>query len=101
MREAAGGPFEPSLIDGPCRPAAPPPSETPRPPPEPPEPNEPPEPRHSPLARVGLLCFTLLIVYASLYPFSGWKGSFYGDLHVHGSDGVDFYTRKKMVISRW
>lgn len=53
-------------------PAAPPPSETPRPPPELPDLNEPPEPRHSPLARVGLLCFTLLIVYASLYPFSGW-----------------------------
>ena len=29
-------------------------------------------PRHSPLARVGLVCFTLLVVYASLYPFSGW-----------------------------
>jgi malonate-semialdehyde dehydrogenase (acetylating) / methylmalonate-semialdehyde dehydrogenase len=37
----------------------------------------------------------------AFYPFSGWKGSFYGDLHVHGTDGVDFYTRKKMVISRW
>ncbi len=31
-----------------------------------------PTPRHSPLARVGLLCFTLLVIYASLYPFSGW-----------------------------
>lgn len=29
-------------------------------------------PRHSPVARVGLLCFTLLVIYASLYPFSGW-----------------------------
>lgn len=29
-------------------------------------------PQHSPLARVGLLCFTLLVIYASLYPFSGW-----------------------------
>jgi malonate-semialdehyde dehydrogenase (acetylating)/methylmalonate-semialdehyde dehydrogenase len=35
------------------------------------------------------------------YPFSGWKGSFYGDLHLQGQDGVEFYTRKKMVISRW
>jgi malonate-semialdehyde dehydrogenase (acetylating)/methylmalonate-semialdehyde dehydrogenase len=35
------------------------------------------------------------------YPFSGWKGSFYGDLHMQGQDAVEFYTRKKMVISRW
>jgi malonate-semialdehyde dehydrogenase (acetylating) / methylmalonate-semialdehyde dehydrogenase len=27
--------------------------------------------------------------------------SFYGDLHVHGLDGVDFYTRTKVVVSRW
>ncbi|WP_082054774.1 VanZ family protein [Cupriavidus basilensis] len=32
----------------------------------------PPPPRHSPLARVGLLCFALLVVYGSLYPFTGW-----------------------------
>lgn len=37
----------------------------------------------------------------AFFPFSGWKGSFYGDLHVHGTDGIEFYTRKKMFISRW
>ena len=37
----------------------------------------------------------------AFFPFSGWKGSFYGDLHVHGSDGIDFYTRKKVVVTRW
>jgi malonate-semialdehyde dehydrogenase (acetylating)/methylmalonate-semialdehyde dehydrogenase len=37
----------------------------------------------------------------AFFPFSGWKGSFYGDLHVHGTDGVEFYTRKKVVVSRW
>jgi malonate-semialdehyde dehydrogenase (acetylating)/methylmalonate-semialdehyde dehydrogenase len=37
----------------------------------------------------------------AFYPFSGWKNSFYGDLHVHGTDGFEFYTRKKMVISRF
>nr|MDQ6918737.1 CoA-acylating methylmalonate-semialdehyde dehydrogenase [Candidatus Dormibacteraeota bacterium] len=37
----------------------------------------------------------------AFFPFSGWKGSFFGDLHVHGLDGVEFYTRKKMFISRW
>lgn len=35
------------------------------------------------------------------FPFSGWKHSFFGDLHPHGTDAVEFYTRKKMVISRW
>lgn len=37
----------------------------------------------------------------AFFPFSGWKGSFYGDLHVHGMDGIDFYTRKKVVVTRW
>ncbi|WP_027417614.1 CoA-acylating methylmalonate-semialdehyde dehydrogenase [Aneurinibacillus terranovensis] len=37
----------------------------------------------------------------AFFPFSGWKNSFYGDLHTNGSDGVEFYTRKKMVTARW
>ena len=37
----------------------------------------------------------------AFFPFSGWKGSFYGDLHVHGTDGIEFYTRKKVVVTRW
>ncbi|MGH7921042.1 MAG: aldehyde dehydrogenase family protein, partial [Candidatus Dormibacteraceae bacterium] len=37
----------------------------------------------------------------AFFPFSGWKRSFYGDLHVHGTDGVDFFTRKKVVVTRW
>jgi len=37
----------------------------------------------------------------AFFPFSGWKGSFYGDLHVHGTDGIDFFTRKKVVVTRW
>lgn len=37
----------------------------------------------------------------AFYPFSGWKGSFYGDLHIHGTDGIDFVTRKKVVVTRW
>ncbi len=37
----------------------------------------------------------------AFFPFSGWKDSFFGDLHVHGADGIEFYTRKKMFISRW
>jgi malonate-semialdehyde dehydrogenase (acetylating)/methylmalonate-semialdehyde dehydrogenase len=35
------------------------------------------------------------------FPFCGWKDSFDGDLHANGSDAVDFYTRKKVVTSRW
>ena len=37
----------------------------------------------------------------AFFPFSGWKDSFFGDLHVHGTDGIEFYTRKKMFITRW
>ncbi|MBO1512659.1 CoA-acylating methylmalonate-semialdehyde dehydrogenase [Metabacillus bambusae] len=37
----------------------------------------------------------------AFFPFSGWKNSFYGDLHANGSDGVEFYTRRKMLTSRW
>jgi malonate-semialdehyde dehydrogenase (acetylating)/methylmalonate-semialdehyde dehydrogenase len=35
------------------------------------------------------------------FPFSGWKDSIDGDLHANGKDAVDFYTRKKVVTSRW
>lgn len=37
----------------------------------------------------------------AFFPFSGWKKSFYGDLHANGADGVEFYSRKKMVTARW
>jgi malonate-semialdehyde dehydrogenase (acetylating)/methylmalonate-semialdehyde dehydrogenase len=37
----------------------------------------------------------------AFFPFSGWKSSFYGDLHVHGTDGIEFFTRKKVVVTRW
>jgi len=35
------------------------------------------------------------------FPFSGWKDSIDGDLHANGADAVDFYTRKKVVTTRW
>jgi len=35
------------------------------------------------------------------FPFGGAKGSFFGDLKAHGRDGIEFYTDKKVVISRW
>lgn len=37
----------------------------------------------------------------AFFPFSGWKNSFYGDLHANGTDGVEFYTRRKMLTARW
>ena len=35
------------------------------------------------------------------FPFSGWKESFFGDLHGQSRDAVDFFTQKKVVIERW
>ena len=37
----------------------------------------------------------------AFFPFSGYKKSFYGDLHANGRDGVEFFTRKKMVTARY
>ncbi|TWD90201.1 malonate-semialdehyde dehydrogenase (acetylating)/methylmalonate-semialdehyde dehydrogenase [Neobacillus bataviensis] len=37
----------------------------------------------------------------AFFPFSGYKKSFYGDLHANGKDGVQFYTRKKMMTARY
>ncbi|MDR4946667.1 CoA-acylating methylmalonate-semialdehyde dehydrogenase [Neobacillus cucumis] len=37
----------------------------------------------------------------AFFPFSGYKDSFYGDLHANGADGVEFYTRKKMLTARY
>jgi malonate-semialdehyde dehydrogenase (acetylating)/methylmalonate-semialdehyde dehydrogenase len=35
------------------------------------------------------------------YSFGGWKASLFGDLHMYGPEGVQFYTRAKVVTSRW
>ncbi|MCC5908215.1 MAG: CoA-acylating methylmalonate-semialdehyde dehydrogenase [Balneolaceae bacterium] len=35
------------------------------------------------------------------YPFSGWKESFFGDLHAQGNHAVEFYTQTKVVVERW
>jgi malonate-semialdehyde dehydrogenase (acetylating)/methylmalonate-semialdehyde dehydrogenase len=37
----------------------------------------------------------------AFFPFSGWKDSFLGDLHAHGTDAVEFFTRKKTVTTRF
>ncbi len=37
----------------------------------------------------------------AFFPFSGWKDSFYGDLHGQGRDAVEFFTQTKVVVERW
>ncbi|HEX9371071.1 MAG TPA: aldehyde dehydrogenase family protein, partial [Roseiflexaceae bacterium] len=37
----------------------------------------------------------------AFFPFSGWKESFFGDLHAQGRHGVEFYTETKVVVERW
>jgi malonate-semialdehyde dehydrogenase (acetylating)/methylmalonate-semialdehyde dehydrogenase len=40
-------------------------------------------------------------VPVAYYSFGGWKASLFGDLHIYGPEGVQFYTRGKVVTSRW
>ncbi|BFU45452.1 CoA-acylating methylmalonate-semialdehyde dehydrogenase [Krasilnikovia sp. MM14-A1004] len=40
-------------------------------------------------------------VPVAYYSFGGWKSSLFGDLHMYGPDGIQFYTRGKVVTSRW
>jgi malonate-semialdehyde dehydrogenase (acetylating) / methylmalonate-semialdehyde dehydrogenase len=37
----------------------------------------------------------------AFFPFTGWKNSFFGDLHGQAMDAVDFFTQKKVVVERW
>jgi len=37
----------------------------------------------------------------AMFPFTGWGESFYGDLHIQGREGVQFYTQQKVVSTRW
>ncbi|MEL7209990.1 MAG: aldehyde dehydrogenase family protein, partial [Actinomycetota bacterium] len=51
---------------------------------------------------VGMIGINVPIpVPVAYYSFGGWKASLFGDLHVHGGDGVRFYTRAKAVTARW
>ena len=40
-------------------------------------------------------------VPVAYYSFGGWKASLFGDSHIYGPDGIHFYTRGKVVTSRW
>ncbi|MFG2044952.1 CoA-acylating methylmalonate-semialdehyde dehydrogenase [Dactylosporangium sp. NPDC048998] len=52
--------------------------------------------------QVGMIGINVPVpVPVAYYSFGGWKDSLFGDSHAHGTDGVQFYTRGKVVTSRW
>jgi malonate-semialdehyde dehydrogenase (acetylating)/methylmalonate-semialdehyde dehydrogenase len=52
--------------------------------------------------KVGMIGINVAIpVPMAYYSFGGWKDSLFGDKHVHGPEGVSFYTKAKVVTSRW
>jgi malonate-semialdehyde dehydrogenase (acetylating)/methylmalonate-semialdehyde dehydrogenase len=58
--------------------------------------------KYSHSVHVGMVGINIPIpVPMAFHSFGGWKRSLFGDLHVHGADGVRFYTRMKTVTARW
>jgi malonate-semialdehyde dehydrogenase (acetylating)/methylmalonate-semialdehyde dehydrogenase len=52
--------------------------------------------------QVGMVGINVAIpVPVAFYSFGGWKNSLFGDLHAHGVEGVKFYTRTKVITTRW
>jgi malonate-semialdehyde dehydrogenase (acetylating)/methylmalonate-semialdehyde dehydrogenase len=52
--------------------------------------------------QVGMVGINVPIpVPVSVFPFGGWKQSLFGDLHIYGPEGIKFYTRTKVVTTRW
>jgi malonate-semialdehyde dehydrogenase (acetylating) / methylmalonate-semialdehyde dehydrogenase len=52
--------------------------------------------------QVGMVGINVPIpVPVAYYSFGGWKGSLFGDTHMYGPEGINFYTRGKVVTSRW
>ncbi len=52
--------------------------------------------------QVGMVGINVPIpVPVAFFSFGGWKNSLFGDLHVHGVEGVKFYTRTKVITTRW
>ena len=53
-------------------------------------------------AQIGMIGINVPIpVPMAYYSFGGWKSSLFGDSHAHGTEGVHFYTRGKVVTARW
>ena len=52
--------------------------------------------------KVGMIGINVPVpVPMAFYSFGGWKDSLFGDKHMHGAEGVSFYTRAKVVTARW
>ena len=52
--------------------------------------------------QVGMIGINVPIpVPMAFYSFGGWKDSLFGDTHVHGPEGIRFYTHAKAITSRW
>jgi len=52
--------------------------------------------------KVGMIGINVPVpVPMAYYSFGGWKDSLFGDMHIHGPEGVAFYTRGKVITSRW
>jgi malonate-semialdehyde dehydrogenase (acetylating) / methylmalonate-semialdehyde dehydrogenase len=58
--------------------------------------------RYQEEVEVGMVGINVPIpVPAAAYSFGGWKASLFGDTHAYGPDGVHFFTRNKVVTSKW
>jgi malonate-semialdehyde dehydrogenase (acetylating)/methylmalonate-semialdehyde dehydrogenase len=58
--------------------------------------------RYQDEVQVGMIGINVPIpVPMAYYSFGGWKSSLFGDTHAHGTEGVHFFTRGKVVTSRW
>src|SRR5690606_16166068 len=53
-------------------------------------------------AKAGMLGINIGVpAPVAVFPFTGWRNSFYGDLHANGEDAINFYTDRKVVTTRW
>jgi malonate-semialdehyde dehydrogenase (acetylating)/methylmalonate-semialdehyde dehydrogenase len=58
--------------------------------------------RFKSLAQAGMIGVNVGVAAPmAVFPFSGWKQSFFGDLHANGEDASRFYTESRIVVSRW
>ncbi len=51
--------------------------------------------------QIGFVGLGIMGAPMAIFPFGGSRGSFYGDLKAQGKDAIEFFTDKRVVISRW